>query len=389
MSFRLETEHAIVLLVGALDGILIADFSRVLAGPLATMTLGDFGAEVIKIEPPGGDETRSWLPPVDDRGRSTYFLSVNRNKKSIVLDLKAEDDLEVAKAIVGKADVVVENFRPGTMARFGLDHETVSTVNPGVVYCSISGFGSGEGASLPGYDPLVEAVSGLMSVTGPAAGPASKVGVAVVDVIAGMNAATGILAALRQRDETGVGQRVEVNLLNSALAGLANQSGSFLATGVSPTRHGNAHPSIEPFGTFEAADGPLMICAGNDHQFRRLVEVIGERSLADEGRFATNPERVENRVELRGLIETRLGRRTVGEWEAVFAEAGVPAGPVKDIGGGFELADRLGLDPVDEFEGVRTPSSPIGLSGSPAETGLSPPDLDEHGEEMRVRFGSH
>ncbi len=373
--------------MGALDGILVADFSRVLAGPLATMTLGDFGAEVIKIEPPGGDETRSWLPPVDDRGRSTYFLSVNRNKKSIVLDLKAEDDLEVAKAIVGKADVVVENFRPGTMARFGLDHETVSTVNPGVVYCSISGFGSGEGASLPGYDPLVEAVSGLMSVTGPAAGPASKVGVAVVDVIAGMNAATGILAALRQRDENGAGQQVEINLLNSALAGLANQSGSFLATGVSPTRHGNAHPSIEPFGTFEAADGPLMICAGNDHQFRRLVEVIGEPSLADEGRFATNPERVENRVELRGLIETRLGRRTVGEWEAVFAEAGVPAGPVKDIGGGFEMAERLGLDPVDELGGVRTPSSPIGLSDSPAETRLPPPDLDEHGEEIRARLG--
>lgn len=372
---------------GALDGVLVADFSRVLAGPLATMTLADFGAEVIKIEPPGGDETRSWLPPVDGEGRSTYFLSVNRNKKSVELDLKKEDDLRVAASIVARADVVVENFRPGTMARFGLDYGTVSGSNPGVVYCSISGFGEGEGASLPGYDPLVEAVSGLMSVTGPVDGPPSKVGVAVVDIIAGMNAATGILAALRERDRSGSGQRVEIDLLSSALAGLANQAGSFLATGVSPDRQGNAHPSIEPFGTFEAADGTLMICAGNDHQFRSLVEAIGLPGLADENRFATNPARVENRDELRRLIESRLSERTVDEWAAEFAAAGVPAGPVNAIGGGFEMAERLGLDPIDEFEGIRTPSSPIGLSDSPATTRLRPPDLDQHGPEIRNRFG--
>ena len=371
---------------GALDGILVADFSRVLAGPLATMTLGDLGAEVIKIEPPGGDETRAWTPPVDDLGRSTYFLSVNRNKKSVVLDLKVDSDLAVAKAITGRADIVVENFRPGTMARFGLDHGTVSAVNPGVVYCSISGFGDGEGARLPGYDPLVEAVSGLMSVTGPADGPASKVGVAVVDVIAGMNAATGILAALRERDATGRGQRVAVDLLSSALAGLANQSGSFLVTGTPPSRFGNAHPSIEPFGTFEAADGPLMICAGNDHQFAGLVGVLGLPELAGDERFETNPKRVENREVLRVAIESRLAERSVAQWAAGFAEAGIPAGPVNDIGEGFEMAERLGLDPVDRFEGVSTPASPIGLSSSPPETRLPPPDLDMHGPEIRERF---
>ena len=373
--------------MGALDGLLVADFSRVLAGPLATMTLGDFGAEVIKIEPPGGDETRSWQPPVDDLGRSTYFLSVNRNKKSAVLDLKTGADLGIAKAIVGQADVVVENFRPGTMERFGLDYDSVAAGNPGVVYCSISGFGEGSGAALPGYDPLVEAVSGLMSVTGPVEGPASKVGVAVVDVIAGMNAATGILAALRQRDETGSGQRVKVDLLSSALAGLANQSGSFLATGQSPTRYGNAHPSIEPFGTFVAADGPLMICAGNDHQFRSLVEAIGLPGLAEDTRFSSNPARVENRDALRVLLESALADRTVAGWSDAFAAAGVPAGPVNPISGGFEMAERLGLDPIDEFDGVRTPASPIGLDGSPAETRLPPPDLDRHGEEIRKRFG--
>ena len=204
--------------MGVLDGLIVADFSRVLAGPLAAMTLGDLGADVVKVEPPGGDETRGWLPPVDDAGRSTYFLAVNRNKRSVVLDLKDRGDLDLARTLVSRVDVVIENFRPGTMARFGLDYEAATKANPGVIYCSISGFGEGAGASLPGYDPLVEAVSGLMSVTGPADGEASKVGVAVVDVIAGMNAATGILAQLHRRDRTGKGGRLTVDLLSSALA---------------------------------------------------------------------------------------------------------------------------------------------------------------------------
>lgn len=370
--------------MGPLEGLTVADFSRVLAGPLAAMTLGDLGADVVKVEPPGGDETRGWMPPVDGEGRSTYFLSVNRNKRSVVFDLKDPADLALARELVSRVDVVIENFRPGTMARFGLDYESVSEANPGVVYCSISGFGEGEGARLPGYDPLVEAVSGLMSVTGPADGEASKVGVAVVDVIAGMNAATGILALLRKRDRTGEGGRLTIDLLSSALAGLANQSSAFLSTGEPPRRHGNVHPSIEPFTTFRAADGPLMICAGNDGQFASLCAVLGLDAAAGDPRFATNADRVENRDELREAIESALAARGVEEWTALLGEAGVPAGPVNDIAGGYRMADRLGLEPVDEFEGTRTPASPIGIAGSPAVTRLAPPALDQHGEEIRA-----
>jgi crotonobetainyl-CoA:carnitine CoA-transferase CaiB-like acyl-CoA transferase len=370
--------------MGALDGLAVADFSRVLAGPLAAMTLGDLGADVIKVEPPGGDETRDWLPPVDDAGRSTYFLAVNRNKRSVVLDLKDRGDLDLARNLVSRVDVVIENFRPGTMARFDLDYEAVARANPGAIYCSISGFGEGAGAGLPGYDPLVEAVSGLMSVTGPADGEASKVGVAVVDVIAGMNAATGILSLLHRRDRTGEGGRLTVDLLSSALAGLANQSSAYLSTGKPPARHGNVHPSIEPFATFRAADGPLMICAGNDVQFLSLCSALGLEAAATDPRYSTNADRVENRAALRSEIEAALAVRGVAEWAEILNGAGVPAGPVNDIGGGYRMAEELGLDPVDEFDGVRTPASPIGLPDEPATTRLPPPELDQHGEEIRA-----
>jgi crotonobetainyl-CoA:carnitine CoA-transferase CaiB-like acyl-CoA transferase len=369
--------------MAALDGILVADFSRVLAGPLATMTLGDLGAEVVKVEPPDGDETRSWQPPTDSHGRSTYFLTVNRNKRSLALDLKDSGDLELARELARRADVLVENFRPGTMEKFGLDYETASSANPGLVYCSITGFGRKGGASMPGYDPLVQAVSGLMSVTGPGDGEASKTGVALVDVIAGLNATNGILAALRVREQGGSGQRVEVNLLSTALSALANQASSFLNTGVSPARMGNVHPSIEPFATYSAADGQLMICAGNDHQFRQLARTIGAPQLAEDSRFSTNRDRVSNREELRPEIESRLLLDSVAYWTGSLNEAGVPAGPVNDIGGGFKMADSLGLDPVDDFEGVRSPSSPVELSGTPVSTRLGPPELDQHGADLR------
>lgn len=369
--------------MGALDGILVADFSRVLAGPLAAMTLGDLGAEVVKVEPPGGDETRGWFPPVDDEGRSTYFLAVNRNKRSVVFDLKDDGDLALTRELVSRADVVIENFRPGTMERFGLDYESVARENPGVVYCSITGFGRDRGAAMPGYDPLVQALSGLMSVTGPADGDASKVGVAVVDVIAGMNAATGILAALYSRQAGGTGQRVEVDLLSTALSGLANQSSAWLNTGQAPTRAGNVHPSIEPFRTFVAADGPLMVCAGNDAQFARLTEALGSPELATDPRFLTNSDRVANREVLGQLIEGALAGQTVTEWTEAFTAAGVPAGPVNDIGQGYALAESLGLDPVDDTGGPRTPASPIGLSAEPMASRMPPPSLDQHGEGIR------
>jgi crotonobetainyl-CoA:carnitine CoA-transferase CaiB-like acyl-CoA transferase len=369
--------------MGALDGILVADFSRVLAGPLAAMTLGDLGADVVKVEPPDGDETRSWQPPVDSDGRSTYFLTVNRNKRSVTLNLKDEKDLALARELAGRADVLIENFRPGTMEKFGLGYESLSSGNPGLVYCSITGFGRKGGAKMPGYDPLVQAVSGLMSVTGPADGEASKTGVALVDVIAGLNAVNAILAALRVRERDRVGQRVEVNLLSTALAALANQASSYLSTGRSPARMGNVHPSIEPFGTYAAADGQLMICAGNDNQFRELARTLGAPQLVTDERFSGNSNRVENRAALRPEIESRLGLDSVAYWSEALNAAGVPAGPVNDIGGGFNLAESLGLDPVDEFDGVRSPSSPIELSATPTTTRRRPPALDEHGAEIR------
>jgi crotonobetainyl-CoA:carnitine CoA-transferase CaiB-like acyl-CoA transferase len=368
----------------ALEGILVADFSRVLAGPLASMTLGDLGADVIKVEPPGGDDTRAWNPPADDRGRATYYLTVNRNKRSVVLDLKDEADLGLARELIRRADVLIENYRPATMGRFGLDYETVSQENPGLVYCSISGFGENGGRDLPGFDPLVEAVSGLMSVTGPADGEATKVGVALVDVMAGQNAIIAILAALRARDRDGRGQKVSVNLLSTALAATENHGSSYLATGLSPKRTGNVHASIAPFETFQTGDGPMMLCVGNEREFRHLLEVLDLEELAGDDRFCSNAARVENRADLHRILEERLATETWEHWVTLFLENGVPAGPVNSIGTGFELAESLGLDPVDEFEGTRSPASPLGLGNTPPETRMGPPELDQHGEEIRA-----
>src|SRR6185503_1668009 len=275
---------------GPLAGIEVVDFSRVLAGPLVAMTLGDLGADVIKVESPLGDDTRRWKPPQDAQGRAAYHHTANRNKRSIVLDLKTGSDLELARTLCERADVVVSHFLPGTLQRFGLDYERIAAVNAGVVHCEISGFGEGAGATLPGYDPLVQALSGLMSVTGPAGTP-SKTGVAVTDVVAALYATIAVLAALYARRDTGRGQRVTIDLLHASLALLANQSTGYLASGDVPLALGNVHPSIEPFATYRAADGELMICAGNDAQFRRLTGVLG---LGDDGRFATNELRVAN-----------------------------------------------------------------------------------------------
>jgi crotonobetainyl-CoA:carnitine CoA-transferase CaiB-like acyl-CoA transferase len=370
--------------MSALDGLLVADFSRVLAGPLAAMTLGDLGADVIKVEAPAGDETRSWQPPTDDQGRATYFLTVNRNKRSVALNLKDPVDRDLARELARRADVLIENFKPGTMGKFALDYETVSMENPGIVYCSISGFGEAGGRDLPGYDPLVQALSGLMSVTGPAEGDGHKVGVALVDVIAGLNASTGILAALRARDRDRVGQRVSVDLLSTALAALANQGSSYLNTGTSPSRLGNVHPSIEPFATFETADGAIMICAGNDLQFQSLVTSIGAPSLIEDARFKSNSDRVANRDVLRVELESRLKLDSAEYWAGVLGDARVPAGPVNDIEAGFDLAASLGLRPIDDFEGVKTARSPLSLSATPAETRLRPPSIDEQGDEIRA-----
>jgi crotonobetainyl-CoA:carnitine CoA-transferase CaiB-like acyl-CoA transferase len=363
-----------------LEGIRVVDLSRVLAGPLVAMTLGDLGADVVKVESPLGDDTRRWKPPQDAQGRASYHHTANRNKRSIVLDLKDEDDLALCRSLCERADVVVSNFLPSTLDRYGLGYETIAASNPGVVYCEISGFGERAGAALPGYDPLVQALSGLMSVTGPPGTP-SKTGVAVTDVVAALYATIAVLAALHARRDTGRGQRVTIDLLHASLALLANQSTGFLASGEPPVALGNVHPSIEPFATYAAADGELMICAGNDAQFRRLAETIG---LPPDERFATNELRVANREALRPLLEEKLAARMRAEWATALAAAGVPAGPVQTIEDAFGLADALGLEVVDETGGVRTVSFPAHLSETPASVRLRPPDLGEHTDEIRA-----
>ena len=287
---------------GPLAGLLVADFSRILAGPYATMLLADMGAEVVKVEGPGGDDTRTWQPPVRD-GISTYYLGVNRNKRSIALDLRDAGDLAAARELARRADVFIENFKPGGLARFGLDYEATSAANPAVVYASISGFGSGpQGAALPGYDLIVQAISGLMSVTGDPDGEPYRAGVAAFDVISGLHATIGILAALNHRHETGRGQHVEISLLASAMSGLVNQTSAYVAGGVVPFRMGNSHPSLFPYEPLPCADGELIITAGNDLQFRKLAQVLGVPELADDPRFGRNEDRTANRDQLRPLL---------------------------------------------------------------------------------------
>lgn len=363
-------------MTGALDGLTVVDFSRVLAGPYATMLLGDFGAQVIKIERPGdGDETRSWSPPTDATGTATYFASVNRNKRTRELDLGTPEGAAAAWQLIADADVLVENFRTGTMERLGFGWDAVHAANPRLVYCSITGFGAGEGAALPGFDLLVQAVGGLMSVTGPVGHP-SKTGVAVVDVITGLHALTGILTALAARSRTGEGQRVEVNLLSSLLSGLVNQAGAFVGAGVVPTSLGNAHPSIAPYEVFDTADRPLAIAVGTEGQFAAFARAIGAPQLAADPRFAANPARVANRAALAAIITTRLATASADTWFARLSAHDVPAGPINTIDDAFALAERLGLHPVVDAAGSPQVANPIRLSGTPATYRLAPPRLD-------------
>jgi crotonobetainyl-CoA:carnitine CoA-transferase CaiB-like acyl-CoA transferase len=367
----------------ALADLRILDFSRVLAGPLATMVLADLGATVIKVERPGtGDETRSWGPPFDPAGDATYFQAVNRNKANVVLDLGDPGDQARARELAVSADVVVENFRPGVMKRLALDDEGLRAANPALVYCSITGFGAGGGATLPGYDLLVQALGGLMSITGESDGEPQKVGVAIVDVVAGLFASVGILAALRHRDRTGEGQRVEVDLLSSLLAGLVNQASAYTGAGVVAGRMGNAHPSIAPYALFQASDGELAIAVGNDKQFAALCRALGASDLAEDSRFATNPARVEHRDALRDALERALAAQPAAEWAAVLRDVGVPAGKVNDVGQAFAMAEQLGLEPIvkiarAEGEPAKTTRNPIRLSRTPARYDTAPPRLED------------
>jgi crotonobetainyl-CoA:carnitine CoA-transferase CaiB-like acyl-CoA transferase len=369
---------------GPLDGVLVADFSRVLAGPLAAMTLGDLGADVVKVErPDGGDDTRAWGPPWRE-GESTYFLGLNRNKRSVALDLGDAGDLELARELAGRADVLIESFRPGLMARWGLDGDTLRERNPRLVTCSITAFGTGAGAGLPGYDFLLQAMGGLMSITGEPDGRPLKVGSAVVDLVCGLLAVTGIQAALLERERTGRGRHVEVSLMDAVLTSLLNQGSAWVAGGRVPGRLGNRHPSIVPYETFEAADRPFAVAVGNDRQFARLCEAVGAPELPADPRFATNEARVANVDALGERLASAFAAEDAATWVERLREAGVPAGVINGVDEAWALAEELGMDPVARPDGVPVAAPPLRLDGERPAVRRAPPRLDQHGEEIRA-----
>jgi crotonobetainyl-CoA:carnitine CoA-transferase CaiB-like acyl-CoA transferase len=369
-----------------LGGVRVLDLSRVLAGPYTTMVLADLGADVIKVEhPERGDDTRHWGPPFAG-GESAYFLSVNRNKRSIGVDLKDPEGLERVKRLAAGADVLIENMRRGTLDKLGLGYEALRETNPGLAYCSITGFGPGEDRNRPGYDFLIQARAGIMGITGFPDGEPTKVGVAIADIVCGLYAATAILAALRRRDTTGEGARIEVPLFEATLSWLANRGQEYLVSGEDKGRMGNAHPTIVPYQTFDASDKPIAVAVGNDAQFRRLCEAIGRAELADDERYATNPARVANREELVEVLQQRFSKRTTNEWVEKIREAGVPCGPVN------ALADVFSDEHVLSSGILQTVEHPVAglleMLASPVLIDLErppirrpPPTLGQHTEE--------
>ena len=369
-----------------LDGLIVADYSRVLAGPYCSMLLADMGATVIKVESPQGDDTRTWMPPTKN-GVATYYMTINRNKKSLVLDFSSEEDRKVGLELIKRADIFIENFKTGGLKKFGFDFDSVVAINPRLIYLSISGFGTAEGAWLPGYDLIVQAVSGLMSLTGDPNGPPFRAGISVFDVMAGLHGLIGVLTALHQRENTGRGQHVEVNLLSSAMSGLVNQTAAYAAAGEVPFRMGNAHPSLFPYEALPTKDRDLIIAAGNDKQFRALCKVLEIESVADDSRFTANSDRTANREQLRPLLLARLAEWAADDLFIALNKVGVPCGPINTIGDGVELAEKLGLKPrVAVGEGDRKVDlirNPITFSEGELSYELPPPQLGEHSDEIR------
>jgi crotonobetainyl-CoA:carnitine CoA-transferase CaiB-like acyl-CoA transferase len=372
-----------------LDGLRIVDLSRIVAGPLATQIFGDYGAEIIKIEQPRvGDDSRAWVPPKAPDGSAAYFLSINRNKKSVTLSLKHPRGKEILKGLVARADVVIENFKPGTMEDLGLDWDVLRRVNPRLVYCQISGFGnSGPDRERAGYDSILQGITGLMSITGERDGPPVKVGVALIDEITALYAHGAILAALLHRERTGAGQKVECSLLESGVAAMMNAATAYLVAGAVQGRWGSAHESLVPYQAFRARDGYLIIGAGNERLWKAFCEVIGAPEWTDDPRFDTNLKRVERREELVRLIEERLGARSRDEWIAAFAAAGLPTGPINTIDQVFADPQVLHRGMVQEVEHptagrVKLVGVPVKFSETPGEIRLPPPVLGEHTDEV-------
>ena len=368
-----------------LEGLRVLDLSRVLAGPYATMVLADLGADVLKVEhPERGDDTRHWGPPFVG-GESAYFLSVNRNKRSIGVDLKTGEGLERVKRLAAGADVVIENWKRGALEKMGLGYEALKEENPDLIYCSITGFGPGPDEDRPGYDFLVQARAGIMGITGQPDGEPTKVGVAAADIFCGMLAANAILAALHRRSVTGGGARVEVPLFESTLSWLANRGQEYLITGEDSGLIGNAHPSIVPYQTFEASDKPIVVAVGNDSQFGRLCEAVGLPDLAEDERYATNPDRVANREGLVAVLQERFSERTADEWVEGIRAAGVPCGPVNALPDVFEDEHVLGSGVLQNVEhpaagALRMLASPVLVDGKRLPVRRPPPTLGQHGE---------
>lgn len=381
----------------ALSNLRVIDLSRVLAGPLAAQILADLGAEVIKVESPSGDDTRQWGPPFmpDDAGRPTpesaYFLAANRGKKSVCVDLTSEGDRSALIELIADADVLVENFKTGSLARYGLDYETVNRINPRLVYCSITGFGqTGPYSERPGYDFLMQAMGGLMSITGEAGdeqGGPQKIGVALTDVMTGLYAVIGILAALSERERSGLGQQVDLSLLDVTVASLANQATNYLVGDMLPTRLGNAHPNIVPYQSFPTRTGYCIVAVGNDNQFRQFAAALGQPDLAEDPRFASNQDRVAHRETLVALIEERMRTRDRDDWLQAFEAAGVPAGPINNIAEVFSDPQVISRGMRIELphalrQSLNLVGNPLKLSRTPVAYTAAPPLLGEHTDEL-------
>jgi formyl-CoA transferase len=370
-----------------LNGIRVLDLSRVLAGPYCTMVLGDLGADVIKVESPGGDETRGWGPPFAG-SESAYYLCVNRNKRGIVVDFKTEEGRKIIRELIKQSDVLVENFRPGTLARFSLDYDSASLINPNLIYCSITGFGqTGPLSDKPGYDFMIQGMGGLMSITGEPDGEPMKVGVAVADLFAGQNAVIAILAALQARTQTGKGQFLDISLFDSQVAMLANVASNFLISGNLSKRYGNAHANIVPYQSFQASNAWFVVAVGNDRQFEKLCRVIGKEEYARDPRFAANAGRVENRDELIALLKQIFLRKTASEWLSMLENAGIPCGPINTLDKVFSMTQVEARDMVMHVEhaeagDLRLVGSPLKLSKTPVGYRLPPPRLGEHTEDI-------
>ncbi len=376
-----------------LAGVRVADFSRVLSGPYATMVLGDLGADVIKVEQPGeGDETRTWGPPFAG-GESAYFLSVNRNKRSIALDLKRPDHLAVAHRLIERSHVMIENFRPGTAERIGLGFERARALNSSIVYASITGFGeTGPSRDRAGYDFIAQAMGGVMSITGEPDGDPQKVGVAIADITSGMFTTIGILAALREAERTGVAKRVHVSLIETQVAWLANQASNLLVGGMNPTRMGNAHPNIVPYRVYRSSDAPFVLACANDGLWRRFCSVVGRDDLGADARFSTNAARVGNRVALEAILDELFATRTRGEWIDMLSAGGIPCGPINTVAevSADEQVRAIGMVrevPHPTIGSVAQVRSPISIDGEPAPVRAAPPLLGQHSAEILRELG--